>query len=51
MTADPRKPRSALVLWLWVILAFLILIGAWTTLITIAKRNQPQKIELEQPDR
>ena len=48
MTND-RKPRSARTLWLWVILAFLLLIGAWTTLIIIAKRHQPQKIELETP--
>ena len=45
MTNDP-KSRS---LWLWVLAAFLLLIGAWTTLIIIAKRNQPQKIELETP--
>ncbi len=36
-------------LWLWVLLAFLILIGAWTALIIIAKHHQPQKIELETP--
>jgi len=35
-------------LWLWVILAFFILIGAWTTLVIIAKRNQPQRIELQE---
>jgi cytochrome c-type biogenesis protein CcmH/NrfF len=45
MTNDPKS----LSLWLWVLLAFLLLIGAWTTLIIIAKRNQPQKIELEAP--
>ena len=41
----------SLSLWLWVLLAFLLLIGAWTTLIIIAKRNQPQMIELEAPAR
>jgi hypothetical protein len=46
--ASDTKPRSARTLWLWVILAFLVLIGAWTALITIAKRNQPQKIELSE---
>jgi hypothetical protein len=35
-------------LWLWVILAFLVLIGAWTTLVIIAKRHQPTKIELQE---
>jgi len=49
MTADPNKPRAALSMWLWVLLAFLLLIGAWTTLFIIAKRNQPAKIELETP--
>ena len=47
MAADP-KPRSTRTLWLWVIIAFLILIGAWTTLVVIAKRNQPQKIEIRE---
>ncbi len=45
MTND-RNSRS---LWLWVILAFLVLLGAWTALVIIAKRNQPEKIELETP--
>ncbi len=49
MTADPRKPRSARSLWLWVILAFLVLLGAWTALVIIAKRNQAEKIELKSP--
>lgn len=32
--------------WLFVILAFLLLIGAWSLLITLAVKNQPQKIEV-----
>ena len=44
MTND-RKSRS---LWLWVLVAFLLLIGAWTALIIIAKRHQPQKIEVQE---
>ncbi len=35
--------------WIWVIVAFLLLIGAWTTLILIALKNQPQNIELAPP--
>jgi len=49
MTTDPRNSRSARSLWLWVILAFAVLIGAWTALVIIAKRNQAQRIKLEQP--
>lgn len=49
MTPASKKPGSTRALWLWVVLAFLLLITAWTTLIIIAKRNQPQKIELEVP--
>ena len=36
-------------LWLWVVLAFLILLGAWTALVIIAKRNQAERIELKSP--
>jgi hypothetical protein len=32
--------------WLLVILAFLLLIGAWSVMITVAIKNQPQKIEV-----
>ena len=35
--------------WLWIIVAFLLLIGAWTGLIMIAVKNKPQSIELEPP--
>ncbi|MFM2242409.1 MAG: hypothetical protein RLZ97_1264 [Verrucomicrobiota bacterium] len=31
--------------WIFVVLAFLLLIGAWAALITIAKRNAPQQID------
>ena len=41
-----KKPNNALRLALWVTAAFLILIGAWSTLITIANKNAPEKIEL-----
>lgn len=36
-------------LWIWVILAFLLLIGAWTGIILIATKNQPELIEIEAP--
>jgi hypothetical protein len=34
--------------WLWIFVAFFILIGAWTTLITIAVKNQPAKVQIEE---
>ena len=34
---------------LLIILAFLLLIAAWSSLITIAMKHSPQKIELSQP--
>lgn len=33
-------------LWLFVTLAFLALIAAWTALIIVAQRNQPEPIPL-----
>lgn len=33
-------------LWLLVTLAFLALIAAWTTLIMVAQRNQPEPIPI-----
>lgn len=32
--------------WLLVVLAFLLLLGAWSTLITIAVKNSPQQVEV-----
>lgn len=32
--------------WFFVILAFLILIGAWSVMITVALKNQPENIEI-----
>jgi hypothetical protein len=32
--------------WLYVVLAFVLLIGAWSTLITIAAKHSPQVIEV-----
>ncbi|MEX0326058.1 MAG: hypothetical protein AB3N33_08230 [Puniceicoccaceae bacterium] len=48
--ADQAKPnKRSRNLWLWVILAFIVLAVAWTTLIVIAANNQPELIEIESP--
>ena len=51
MTAsgDSNPASSSRSLWLWVILAFVVLVGAWTTLIIIAANNQPELVEIQQP--
>ena len=51
MKNSETKPRGieSRSLWLWVLLAFVILISAWTTLIIIASNNQPELIEIQQP--
>ena len=41
--------HSGRVLWMWVILAFLILAGAWAALILVAAGNQPEVVEIQQP--
>ncbi|MBC2594790.1 hypothetical protein H5P28_11015 [Ruficoccus amylovorans] len=37
-------------LWFWVVLAFILLIAAWTTIIMIAVKNGPAAVDLEQLD-
>ena len=32
--------------WLYIVFAFLLLIGAWSTLISIAVKHTPQQVEL-----
>jgi hypothetical protein len=49
VSADPPPKPPARSLWLWVILAFLALIGAWAVMITIAVKHKPQAIEAEIP--
>jgi hypothetical protein len=44
-----RETRTARSLWLWVILAFTLLISAWSLLIYIATENRPETVEIEQP--
>jgi len=46
-SSPPRKGTR--ILWLWVILAFVVLISAWTALIYIAVDNKPEIIEIEEP--
>ncbi len=36
--------------WLFVVLAFIILIAMWSTLITIAVRHSPEVIPVAQPE-
>lgn len=36
--------------WLWIVVAFVLLIAAWSVLITIAVKNQPEKIPLDVKD-
>lgn len=36
--------------WLYVVLAFLVLIGAWSALVTITLKNQPEVIEVPAPE-
>lgn len=36
--------------WLYVVLAFVVLICAWTTLVTITMTNQPEVIEVPAPE-
>lgn len=49
MTPKGQQSRcsGARSLWFWVILAFVLLIAAWATLITIASKNQPEMIEVD----
>ena len=44
MTKSKQKPAR---FWWWVVAAFAILIGAWTTIIVIATKNPNPQVELE----
>jgi hypothetical protein len=46
MNQAPRPGFLARHPWLFVVLAFALLIGAWTTLITVATKHAPQVIEV-----
>ena len=46
-----EKPNPSIIgrhPWLMVILAFIVLLGAWSALITIAVKHAPQSIEFGQ---
>ena len=46
-TANKAKRRGAWALWIGVVLAFLLVITAWTLLIKIANENPVEQIEVE----
>ena len=37
--------------WIYVVLAFALLIAAWSTLVTIALKHSPEKIEVKTQNR
>ena len=47
MTSPTKKPKIAWSLWIPVILAFLLVIGAWFTIIKIAQKNPTESVPLE----
>jgi hypothetical protein len=49
LSGKKERKQGARSLWVWVVIAFLILISAWTTLIIIAANNQPEMVEIETP--
>lgn len=42
---ETRPPLFARYPWLLIVFAFALLLGAWSTLITIALKHAPQRIE------
>ncbi len=48
MTEKPVKKQFAWSLWIPVILAFVLVITAWTVLIKIARENPVETIEVEE---
>lgn len=40
------KDRGWKTLWIWVALAFLLLVGAWSSLIYVASKNAPAPVPL-----
>jgi len=46
---NPEEPRPGFFVrhpWLFVVLAFAVLITAWTALITVAVKHAPQQLEV-----
>jgi len=50
MNEKSEKKKTAWSLWIPVVLAFLLVIAAWTVLIQIAKENPVEQIELERTE-
>lgn len=50
MSDTPPKKPFAWSLWIPVILAFLLVITAWTVLIQLARENPVEMIEVEESD-
>lgn len=46
MTEDKQANFLSRNPWVYVVLAFVLLLGAWSTLITVAVKNSPEKLEL-----
>lgn len=50
--SKPPAPRKRRVNpWLFLVAAFLLLISAWTTLIVIAMRHTPERVDIVKPVR
>lgn len=49
---EPDEPRPSFLArnaWLWIVLAFLVLIAAWSVMISAAARNRPERIKVPEP--
>ncbi len=49
---NPIENRSAFLIrhpWIFVVLAFALLLGAWSTLIAVAVKHSPQQVEVKVP--
>jgi len=50
-SVETRPPFFVRHPWLFVVFAFALLLGAWSTLITIALKHAPQRIEVSSSSR
>ncbi len=49
---NPVENRPAFLIrhpWIFVVLAFALLLGAWSALIAIAVKHSPQQVEIQAP--
>lgn len=49
VTEEMQASKGGRTMWIWVILAFIVLGTAWAGLIVIASKNQPEVIEIQKP--